>query len=73
MKADLLIKLVELQLGQTAVKMDDHLVEDLDAESIDIVHLAVMIEEQTGLFLPVESIPDLSTVQDLYDYIKSIS
>jgi len=73
MDAGLLIKCVELQLGRKAVKMDDRLIEDLDAESMDIVHLAVMIEEQTGLFIPVESIPDLKTVQDLYNYIVSIS
>lgn len=53
--------------------MEDRFLEDLGAESIDMVNLAVMIEEQTGLFIPVESVPDLSTVQDMYNYIKSLN
>ena len=71
MKQELLIKCVELQLGQKGVKMEDRFQEDLGAESMDMVHLAVMLEEQTGLFLPVESMPELDTVQDMYDYILS--
>ena len=71
MNQDLLIKCVELQLGQRGVKMEDRFQEDLGAESIDMVHLASMIEEQTGLFLPVESLPEINTVQDLYNYILS--
>ena len=71
MKAELLIKLVALHLGQKSVHMDDRFVEDLGAESIDMVNLAVLIEDQTGLFIPVESIPELRTIQDLYDYIES--
>ena len=71
MKQEVLIKCVELQLGQKGVKMEDRFQEDLGAESMDIVHLAVLIEEQTGLFLPVESMPELDTVQDMYDYILS--
>ena len=66
-----MIKCVELQLGQKGVKMEDRFQEDLGAESMDMVHLAVMLEEQTGLFLPVESMPELNTVKDLYDYILS--
>ena len=71
MKQEVLIKCVELQLGQKGVKMEDRFQEDLGAESMDMVHLAVMLEEQTGLFLPVESMPELDTVQDMYDYILS--
>jgi len=69
MKPEVLIKCVELQLGQKGVKMEDRFLEDLGAESMDMVHLAAMIEEQTGLFMPIESVPDLNTVQDMYHYV----
>lgn len=69
MKQEILIKCVELQLGQKGVKMEDRFQEDLGAESMDMVHLAVLVEEQTGLFLAVETMPELDTVQDLYNYI----
>jgi acyl carrier protein len=73
MSPEQLIKCVELQLGQKGVKMEDRFLEDLGAESIDMVHLAVMIEEQTGLFMPIETVPDLNTVQDMYNYILSLA
>ena len=71
MTPESLIKCVELQLGRKAVRMEDRFLQDLGAESIDMVNLAVLVEEQTGLFIPVESIPDLHTVQDFYNYIES--
>lgn len=71
MNPDLLIKCVELQLGQKGVKMEDRFLEDLGAESMDMVHLAAMIEEQTGLFMPIEMVPEINTVQDMYHYVLS--
>lgn len=71
MNRDLLIRCVELQLGQKGVKMGDRFQEDLGAESLDMVQLAVRIEEETGLFMPVESMPEINTVEDMYNYILS--
>ena len=71
MNRDVLIKCVELQLGRKNVKMEDRFINDLGAESVDMVHLADLIEEQTGLFIPIETVPGLYTVQNLYDYIIS--
>jgi acyl carrier protein len=53
--------------------MSDRFIEDLGAESLDLVNLAVVIEEQTGIFVAVEAVPELNTVQDFYDYLLSIS
>ena len=72
MDADFFIKCVELQLGRKAVTMKDRFIEDLGAESIDLVNLAVLIEEQTGLFIPVETMPDVRTVRDMYNVILSL-
>lgn len=71
MKPELIIKCVELQLGQKGVKMEDRFLEDLGAESMDMVHLAAMIEEQTGLFIPIEMTAEINTVQDMYHHVIS--
>jgi acyl carrier protein len=71
MKREILIQCVELQLGQKNVLMEDRFYEDLAAESIDMVNLIVTIEEQTGLFIPEDKLPEFKTVQDLYNYIIS--
>ena len=69
MDRETLISWVELQLGQKRVKPDDRFYDDLGAESVDMVHLIIFIEENTGIFIPEEAIPDLQTVRDLHDYI----
>jgi acyl carrier protein len=66
-----LINSIELQLGKRAVKMEDRFYEDLGAESIDMLHIIVEIESQTGIFIPEEMIPELITVQDLYHYVTN--
>ena len=71
MKSESLIRLVEVQLGRKKVKMEDRFAEDLGAESIDMVNLMVTIEENTGIFIPEEVIPELKTLQDLLNFIIS--
>ena len=69
MNLETLIRWVELQLGQKNIKPDDRFFDDLGAESVDMVHLIVLIEENTGIYIPEEQIPDLKTVRDLYEFI----
>jgi len=38
-----------------------------------LVNLAVIIEEQTGVFVAVEAVPELNTVKDFYNYLLSLS
>ena len=58
--------MVGLQLGQSTVNPEDRLYEDLGAESMDIVNLAVALEDRFGVFIPEEDLADLRTVQDVY-------
>ena len=69
MNRDTLLQGIGLQLGRKKVEMEDRFYEDLAAESIDMLHLVVLVEENTGIFIPEEQISELRTVQDLYDYI----
>lgn len=70
MKIESLIRIVEAQLGRKNVKLEDRFVEDLGAESIDLVNLMVTIEEHTGVFIPEEKIPELKTLRALLRYIQ---
>jgi len=71
MNRDVLIQCVELQLGRKAVKMADRFLEDLCIESIDMVFILASVESHTGLHIPEEVIPDLGTVEDLFNYINT--
>ena len=65
-----LIRCIELQLGRRAVRTEDRFQEDLGAESIDMLHIIAEIESRTGIFIPEEMIPEFTSVQILYQYLK---
>ena len=69
MKPETLLSWTALQLGCKKVRMTDRFYDDLGAESVDMLHLVVLVEENTGVFIPEEQIPELKTVQEFYDYI----
>jgi acyl carrier protein len=57
--------LVARQLGQHDVGMDDRLIEDLGAESIDLVTIVAVLEEAYGVSVDEERLPLIHTVRDL--------
>lgn len=60
------------QLGKSADKVDEHtkIVEDLGADSLDVVELLMSLEDEFGLSLPDEVAMQLKTVGDIVDYIE---
>jgi acyl carrier protein len=61
--------LVARQLGQHAVGLDDRLVEDLGAESIDLVTIVAVLEEAYGVSVEEERLPLIHTVRDLAEEV----
>ena len=60
---------VGLVLGKRGVKADDHLIEDLGAESIDILGIMVTLEEKYGVAVDEAAMAAVSTVRDLYEVL----
>ncbi|MGD2089494.1 MAG: phosphopantetheine-binding protein [Candidatus Aminicenantes bacterium] len=63
--------LVGLQLGRRNVSAQERLMEDLGAESADIVNIIATIEDKYQISLEEADISRVRTVRDLYDLIKS--
>jgi len=63
--ADELRELVARQLGRHDVGLDDRLIEDLGAESIDLVTIVAVLEESYNVRVEEERLPLLRTVRDL--------
>lgn len=63
--ADQIRELIARQLGVQEVGLDDRLVEDLGAESIDLVTIIAVIEETYGVSVDEERLPLLRTPADL--------
>lgn len=57
--------LVGRQLGLRNVHLDDHLVEDLDAVSADIVNIVAALEDLFEIVIEEEALADIRKVDDL--------
>ena len=64
--------LVGLQLGRRKVSVQDRLLEDLGAESADIVNIIATVEDKYRISLEEADISRVRTVRDLYDLIKEL-
>ncbi|MBP3392621.1 MAG: acyl carrier protein [Clostridia bacterium] len=62
------------QLGVDAdkVTMESSFVDDLGADSLDIVELVMALEETFGVEIPDSEAEKISTVGDVVEYVKNI-
>lgn len=61
------------QLGVNAdeVKEDSKFVEDLGADSLDVVELVMALEEKFDIEIPDDEAEKIRTVKDVVNYIES--
>lgn len=59
-----------LKVSKEAVTPDAALVEDLKADSLDIVEMVIALEERFGISIPDEDVMKLTTVNDAVNYIQ---
>lgn len=69
-----IINLIAEKLGKKkeAINTKSRLVEDLGADSLDIVELIMSFEDEFGVSLPDEDVAKLKTVGDIVAYINNI-
>ena len=60
-----------LSVDEDKITMDASLADDLGADSLDAVELGMAIEEETGVTIADEDLPNMKTVKDLVDYVTS--
>ena len=61
----------ELEVEVKDLTPEKKFIEDLCADSLDIVELVMALEEEFGLDIPDEDADKLKTVGDAMDYLKS--
>lgn len=61
------------QLGIDAeeIKLESSFVDDLGADSLDIVELIMALEEEFDLEIPDEEAEKIATVADIVEYVKA--
>jgi acyl carrier protein len=60
----------ELALDRSEVTPEASFIEDLGADSLDVVELVMAFEEEFDLEIPDEDAESIATVQDAVDYIE---
>jgi acyl carrier protein len=64
-------RLVSLQLGIRDVGDNDRFLEELGAESVDIMNIIVAVEEKFKIEIKESEIPDVPTPLALYRFVES--
>ena len=63
----------KLDLEEDKVTMDSDIMEDFEADSLDVVDLVMSIEDEFGLEVPDDQIENFRTVGDVVRYIEENS
>ncbi|WP_408956531.1 acyl carrier protein [Natroniella sp. ANB-PHB2] len=65
------IVVTELGVDADEVTPEASFIEDLGADSLDIVEVVMAFEEEFDIEIPDEDAEDIGTVQDAVDYIEN--
>ena len=57
-------------MDESKITMDSDIVEDLEADSLDVVDLVMSMEDAFGVEVPDEAIESFKTVGDVVRYIE---
>ncbi len=61
----------QLNISSEKVSSDSKLIEDLGADSLDMIEMLMTLEEDYGVSIPDEDAVNLKTVEDIFNYIKN--
>lgn len=65
------VVLQQLLVDESKIVPEASLVDDLDADSLDLVELVMALEEEFGLQIEDEKAENIRTVGDAVDYVDS--
>ncbi len=66
---DILVE--QLSIEGDEVKMDANFIDDLNADSLDIVELVMAMESEFDISIPDEDAEKIKTVGDAVEYVKT--
>lgn len=66
-----IIKMIAEKLGKKpeTITVNSRLVEDLNADSLDIVELLMLLEDEYGITIPDEEAVKLNTIGDIVNFL----
>ena len=61
----------QLDVEEDAVSMEANIIDDLGADSLDVVDLVMSLEEEFDTEIPDEQVENIKTVGDIVKYIEN--
>ncbi len=62
----------QLNIETDKIKEDSKIIEDLGADSLDMIEMLMALEEEFGITVPDDKADSLKTVGDIAKYIDSV-
>ena len=63
----------QLDVEKDKVTMEASIIDDLGADSLDVVDLIMSLEEEFGMEIPDDQVENMKTVGDIVKYIEANS
>ena len=59
----------QLSVEKEKIKETTNIAEDLGADSLDLVEILMSLEDEFGVSIPDEAIPEIKTIKDVVEFI----
>ena len=65
-------EIIATQLSVNVEKVTEktNIAEELGADSLDLVEILMSLEDEFGISIPDEAIPEIKTIKDVVDFIE---
>lgn len=63
----------QLSVKPEEIKNDSNIAEELGADSLDLVEILMALEDEFGISIPDEAIPEIKTINDVVSFIQKNS
>lgn len=61
----------QLSIDESLINKDSNIMEDLGADSLDVVEILIAIEETIGVNVTDEAVANIHTVGELAEYVEN--
>ncbi len=62
----------QLDIPVSKVTLESNIIEDLGADSLDVVEMLMTLEDKTGKTIPDDKVTSIKTVGDLVEVLNSL-
>ena len=62
----------QLEVSKDRITMDTNIVEDLGADSLDVVELIMSLEDEYGIIITDEAVRELYTVREVVEFVEKL-